>query len=80
MAKKSNIYKFDIIERVISEVECDSKDEAVALANKMKEIALQNPDYSDEVKQAFTDAAREIDEELTLANLQEIKKIIDGNK
>lgn len=80
MAKKSNIYKFDIIERVISEVSCETKEEAVELANKMKDIALANDEYSSEVKQAFKDAAKEIEEELTLANLQEIKKIIDGNK
>ena len=80
MAKKSNIYKFDIIERVISEVSCESKEEAVELANKMRDIALANEEYSGEVKKAFEDAAREIEEELTLANLKEIKKIIDGNK
>jgi len=80
MAKKSNIYKFDIIERVISEVSCETKEEAVELANKMRDIAVENDEYSNEVKQAFKDAAREIEEELTLANLQEIKKIIDGNK
>jgi len=80
MAKKSNIYKFDIIERVISEVSCETKEEAVELANKMRDIALENEEYSSEVKKAFEDAAREIEEELTLANLKEIKKIIDGNK
>ena len=80
MAKKSNIYKFDIIERVISEVSCETKEEAVELANKMRDIALESEEYSSEVKKAFEDAAREIEEELTLANLKEIKKIIDGNK
>ena len=36
MAKKSNIYKFDIIERVISEVSCETKEEAVENDNNKK--------------------------------------------
>ena len=45
MAKKSNVYKFEIIERVINEVSCENKEDAVALARKMKEVALRNDDY-----------------------------------
>ena len=78
MAKKSNIYKFDIIERVISEVSCETKEEAVELANKMRDIALENEEYSSEVKKAFEDAYKEIKDELTLENLKEIKKIINN--
>ena len=80
MAKKSNVYKFEIIERVINEVSCENKEDAVALARKMKEVALANPDYPQEVKDAFSDACNEIENELTLANLQEIKKIITSSK
>ena len=80
MAKKTNVYKFEIIERVINEVSCENKEDAVALAKKMKEVALRNDDYSQEVKDAFSDACNEIENELTLANLQEIKKVINGNK
>ena len=32
-----------------------------------------------EIKDAFKNAYKEIDEELTLGNLKEIKKIISGN-
>lgn len=78
MAKNSNIYKFDIIERVISEVDFSTKEEVVKFAKVMRDVAVSNPSYSAVVKTAFKDAYREIDEELTLANLKEIKKIIDN--
>ena len=78
MAKNTNIYKFEIMEHAICARDFTTKEEVVELAQKMRDIALANPEYSDEVKQAFSDAAREIEEELTLGNLQEIKKIIDS--
>lgn len=79
MAKNSNIYKFDIIERVISEVDFTTKEEVVAFAKAMRDAAVNNSAYSNTIKTAFKDAYREIDEELTLANLKEIKKIINSN-
>ncbi|MBP5651573.1 MAG: hypothetical protein J6X00_02785 [Clostridia bacterium] len=78
MAKNTNIYKFEIMEHIICAREFTTKEEVVELAKKMSEIAQANPEYSDEIKQAFQDAYREIDEELTLGNLQEIKKIIES--
>ncbi len=78
MAKNTNIYKFEIIEHIICAREFTTKEEVVELAKKMRDIALENKDYSEEIKTAFKDACREIEEELTLANLQEIKKIIGG--
>ena len=78
MAKNTNVFKFEIIERVITEVDFTTKEEVVDFAKRMKDIALENPDYDNDVKNAFKDAYREIDEELTLSNLKEIKKIINN--
>ena len=78
MAKNTNVFKFEIIERVITEVDFTTKEEVVEFARKMKDVALENPDYDQDVKNAFKDAFREIDEELTLSNLKEIKKIINN--
>ena len=79
MAKNPNGYKFEIIERVITEVDFTTKDEVLEFAKKMRDIALSKPDVSTEIKNAFKNAYKEIDEELTLGNLKEIKKIISGN-
>ena len=78
MAKNTNVFKFEIIERVITEVDFTTKEEVVDFAKRMGDIALDNPDYDNDVKTAFKDAYREIDEELTLSNLKEIKKIINN--
>ncbi|MBO7218981.1 MAG: hypothetical protein J6V40_03300 [Clostridia bacterium] len=78
MAKNTNVFKFEIIERVITEVDFTTKEEVVDFAKRMRDIALDNPDYDNDVKNAFKDAYREIDEELTLSNLKEIKKIINN--
>ena len=78
MAKNTNVFKFEIIERVITEVDFTTKEEVVDFAKRMRDIALDNPDYDNDVKNAFKDAYREIDEELTLSNLIEIKKIINN--
>jgi len=75
MANK-NVYKFEIIEKVIMARDFETKEEVVELAKKMKDIALENDSYSNDVKEAFKDAYNEIKNELTLANLKEIKKII----
>ncbi len=78
MAKNPNIYKFEIIERIITEVDFTTKDEVVTFAKKVRDIAVERDGISKEIKTAFKDAYREIDEELTLGNLKEIKKIISG--
>jgi hypothetical protein len=75
MANK-NVYKFEVIEKIIMARDFDTKEEVVELAKKMKDIALSDSKYSKDVKEAFKDAYNEIKNELTLANLQEIKKII----
>lgn len=75
MANK-NVYKFEIIEKVIMARDFETKEEVVELAKKMKDIAQENDSYSNDVKEAFKDAYNEIKNELTLANLKEIKKII----
>lgn len=79
MAKNPNIYKFEIIERIITEVDFTTKDEVVSFAKKVRDIALERDDITKEIKEAFKNAYKEIDEELTLGNLKEIKKIISGN-
>ncbi|MBE5739058.1 MAG: hypothetical protein E7354_04970 [Clostridiales bacterium] len=79
MAKNPNIYKFEIIERIITEVDFTTKDEVVNFAKKVRDIALERDDINKEIKDAFKNAYKEIDEELTLGNLKEIKKIISGN-
>ena len=79
MAKNSNIYKFDIIERIIGEIDFETKEEVVEFAKKMRDVALANNDYDKVVKAAFEDDYKEISEELTLENLKEIKKIIESN-
>ena len=78
MAKNPNIYKFEIIERIITEVDFKTKEEVLDFAAKVRDIALDK-DISSEIKNAFKNAYKEIDEELTLGNLREIKKIITDN-
>ena len=75
MANK-NVYKFEVIEKIIMARDFETKEEVVELAKKMRDIALNDDKYSKDVKDAFKDAYNEIKNELTLANLQEIKKII----
>lgn len=78
MAKNPNIYKFEIIERIITEVDFTTKEEVLDFAKKVRDIAL-GKNASREIKDAFKNAYKEIDEELTLGNLREIKKIITDN-
>ena len=52
MANK-NVYKFEIIEKVIMARDFETKEEVVELAKKMKDIALANESYSNDVKEAF---------------------------
>lgn len=78
MAKKSNVYKFDVIEKVIGDITFTTKEEVVKYAETMRDVALKNKKYSDEVKNAFVEACEEIKNELTLDNLKEIKKIINS--
>ena len=78
MAKNPNIYKFEVIERIITEVNFTTKEEVVEFARKVRDYVLDQPDVSKEKKDAFKNAFKEIDEELTLGNLKEIKKIISG--
>ena len=77
MEKNSNVYKFEIIEHIICAREFTTKEEVVELAKKMRDIAINNPNYSDSVKSAFKSAYKEIRDDLTLGNLKEIKKIIE---
>ena len=79
MAKNPNVYKFEIIERIIKEVDITTKEDVLAFAKKVRDIALEKPNVREEIRNAFKNAYREIDEELTLGNLKEIKKIISGN-
>ena len=79
MAKNPNVYKFEIIERIIKEVDFTTKDEVLEFAKKVRDIALDKPDVNPEIQKAFKNAYKEIDEELTLGNLKEIKKIISDN-
>ena len=58
MAKNTNVFKFEIIERVITEVDFTTKEEVVDFAKRMRDIALDNPDYDNDVKNAFKDAYR----------------------
>ena len=78
MAKNTNVFKFEIIERVITEVDFTTKEEVLDFAKKVRDIALER-NISAEIKNAFKNAYKEIDEELTLGNLREIKKIITDN-
>jgi hypothetical protein len=79
MAKNPNIYKFEIIESIIAEVDFTTKEEVLEFAKKVRDIALAKPDIDEGYAKAFKNAYKEIDEELTLSNLKEIKKIISGN-
>ena len=76
MAKNTNVFKFDIIERTISELDFTTKEEVVRLSEIMKEVASEK-EYSPEVKKAFADAYNELNsDDFTLENLKEIKKLI----
>ena len=80
MEKNSNVYKFEIIEHVICARDFTTKEEVVELAKKMRDIAINTPEYSNEVKNAFKNAYKEIRDDLTLSNLKEIKKIIEDQE
>ncbi len=77
MERNSKVYKFEVIEHIICARPFTTKEEVLELAKKMNEIAQENNDYSDDVKEAFKSAYSEIKNGLTLENLLEIKKIID---
>lgn len=79
MAKNPNIYKFEIIEKIIASVDFTTKEEVLEFAKKVRDIALAKPEIDEGIAKAFKNAYKEIDEELTLSNLKEIKKIISGN-
>lgn len=71
------MYKFEIIESIVKELDFSTKEEVVRLSKKMMDIAKQNNEYSSDVKEAFEDAYNEINsDELTLENLLEIKKLL----
>ena len=76
MANK-NVYKFEIIEKIIMARDFTTKEEVEEVAKKMRDIALANEEYSEDVKQAFKDAYKEIKDEPTLSNIKEIRKIIE---
>jgi phosphoglycerol transferase MdoB-like AlkP superfamily enzyme len=73
MPKNPNIYKFEIIERIISEVDFTTKEEVVEFAERVRDIALDRPDMKKEIKDAFKNAYKEIDEELT-PNINKLAK------
>lgn len=75
MPKNTKMYKYQIIEHIINNVDFSTKEEVVLFAKKMLELVRNNKEYTLEIKQAFEDAYAEI-LELTLDNLKEIKKII----
>ena len=76
MAKNTNVFKFDIIERTITELEFTTKEEVVRLSEIMKDVA-NGKNYSADIKKAFTDAYNELkSDDFTLENLKEIKKLI----
>ncbi|MBE5734846.1 MAG: hypothetical protein E7361_00110 [Clostridiales bacterium] len=76
MAKNTNVFKFDIIERTIAELDFTTKEEVLRLSEIMKDVASKK-DYSDNVKKAFVDAYNELNsDDFTLENLKEIKKLI----
>ena len=79
MAKNPNIYKFEIIEKTIDSIDFTTKEEVLEFAKKVRDIALAKPEIDEGIAKAFKNAYKEIDEELTLSNLKEIKKIISGN-
>ena len=54
MAKNPNIYKFEIIERIITEVDFTTKEEVLDFAKKVRDIALER-NISAEIKNAFWD-------------------------
>lgn len=72
------MYKFEIIESIVKDLDFKTKDEVVRLAKKMRDIAKDDSEMEADVKQAFEDAYNEINSpDLTLENLQEIKKLLD---
>lgn len=76
MTKNSSVFKFDIIERIIGDLDFTTKEEVVRLAEIMKDVAASK-DYPEDVKQAFVDAYNELKaDDFTLDNLFEIKKLI----
>lgn len=79
MKKNVNIYKYEIIERIIKEIDFETKEEVVDFAKKVKAVALKRDDLDSVVVEAFEKAYDDIKDELTLQNLKEVKKIISGS-
>lgn len=78
MANNTNMYKFEIIEKIIKSIDFTTKDEVVVLAKKMMEIAQQNNTYSSDIKNAFKEAYNELSaDDLTVENLNEIKAMLN---
>ncbi len=78
MAQNKSMYKFEIIEAVIKSLDCTSKQQVVNLAAKMRDIAFRDETLSDDIKKAFQDAYEELNsEDLTLANIKEIKIMLE---
>ena len=75
------MYKFEIIENIVKDLDFTTKEEVIALAKKMKEVAARNKAYTKEVKEAFEDAYTELSsDDLTLENLMEIKALLNDNE
>lgn len=78
MPNNSNMYKFEIIEKIIKSIDFTTKEEVVQLAKKMMDIAEKNKNYSTDIKDAFKEAYNELNaDDLTVENLNEIKAMLN---
>ena len=65
-------YSYKIMNKILTFKEYKNREEVLAVAASMVKLARSNPDYSDEVKNAYVGAF----DKLNLLNFNEMKEII----
>ena len=74
--QSGNLMKFEILEAFISANDFKRKEQWVKALHSEVQAIKQRGWFREKVLQSFDAALREIEEELTLSNIREIKKII----
>lgn len=77
---KSGALKYEILEAFVCNCQFDTKEEYDEAARENARIIENSPHCSKAFKEAARNAAREVEKELTLSNLMEIRKIIQAGE
>lgn len=77
---RSGALKYEILEAFVCNCKYDTKEEYDETARRNAQIIENSPHCSKAFKEAARNAAREVEKELTLSNLMEIRKIIQTSE